>query len=382
VATIRDVARESGVSVATVSYVLNDGPRPVRPETRDRVLAAMRRLDYHPSALARGMVRHRLHTLGVLFGGMESAIVSNPYAALVLTGAIEAAAGLGYNVTLFTQPWVDARRSAPAFRDRRTDGVLVVAPFADSDMVPGLAGLGIPLVVVSSPSDAHGVPWVDTDNRAGGRMAGEHLIALGHRRIAYLGGYTAHAAVGERRAGLQDALAAAGLALPPEYASAGTYDNPDVTARAHALLSLPEPPTAVFVGNDIMALRVMEVARQRGFSVPGDLSIVGFDDIAAAAVSEPPLTTVRQPLAAIGGRAARLLVAQVEAQEKRRRRRRGAGETAGASAEFAVPPSPLPLPAPFTFLSNGIPSPGHVERPELVVRASTGPPPAAGKGRH
>ena len=118
-ATIRDVARESGVSVATVSYVLNDGPRPVRAETRQRVLETMRRLDYHPHAMARGLVRRRMNTLGILFGTVEPAIVTNPYASAILEGVFTAAAGAGFNVTLFTESWKDAPRSARPF-PRRT----------------------------------------------------------------------------------------------------------------------------------------------------------------------------------------------------------------------------------------------------------------------
>lgn len=361
-ATIRDVARESGVSVATVSYVLNDGPRPVRRETRDRVLAAMSRLEYHPSALARGMVRRRLHTLGVLFGGLEPAVVTNPYAAAVLQGIFTAAADLGFNVTLFTQPWRDARLSAAAFRDRRTDGVLVVAPFTDTDMVVGLAALGIPLIVVSSPAPAHGapaVPWVDVDNRAGGRLAGEHLLGLGHRRIAYVGGEGGHASVPLRLEGLQDALGAAGVPLPPEYVTCGEYHAEAVEERAERLFALPTPPTAVFVGNDQMGVYLLRWAARRGLRVPGDLSVVGFDDVPLAANAVPPLTTVRQPLALLGERATHRLVKRIEADERGRRAVRRGQSSADEGPQGQAGEV------------------GDVVAPALVVRASTGPARAA-----
>jgi DNA-binding LacI/PurR family transcriptional regulator len=163
-ATIYDVAKESGFSLATVSNVLNNGPRPVRAETRQRILATMQRLNYHPSAVARGLARQRTHTLGVLFGVVEpSAVVLNAYSAAVLQGILTAAADDGYNVTHYTAPWLDAERSLSSFRDRRSDGLVVVAPPTDSDLMPALAGLRLPLVAVSWPSERGDIPTVDGD---------------------------------------------------------------------------------------------------------------------------------------------------------------------------------------------------------------------------
>jgi LacI family transcriptional regulator len=338
-ATIRDVAKQSGVSVATVSYVLNDGPRPVRPETRQRVLEVMHRLNYHPNAMARGLVRRRMHTLGVLFGLVEPEIVTNPYAAAVLQGILASAADLGYNITLFPQPWKDAPHSAAAFRDRRNDGVLVVAPVEGSDMVPSLAALGLPLVVVSAPSPVAGVPSVDVDNALGARLATEHLLSLGHTRIAHLGGDTVHHSVSVRQESFRATLAEVGVPLPPEYLVQGTYDPTYLRTLARNLLALPKPPTAIFAGNDMIAFAVMEVAREESIAVPEQLSVVGFDDIATASLVTPPLTTIRQPLATLGSRAVRLLAQRVE----------------GSDDAPPVPPQTL-------------------ETPTLVVRSTTASP--------
>ncbi|MCE7700249.1 MAG: LacI family transcriptional regulator, partial [Methanobacterium paludis] len=209
--TIRDVARRSGVSVATVSYVLNNGPRPVRPETRQRVLDAMRELDYHPNAMARGLARRKMNTLGVLLPMVETTIVTNPYASGILRGILQAAAGAGYNVTLFTERWRSARESLGVFRDRRTDGLLLVAPPMDSDMLPALAGLDMPLAVISAPAGWSQTLSVDVDNMGGALQATEYLIALGHRRIAHITGHTNLASVPPRVEGYRRALCAAGI---------------------------------------------------------------------------------------------------------------------------------------------------------------------------
>jgi LacI family transcriptional regulator len=343
-ATIRDVARESGVSVATVSYVLNNGPRPVKAETRERVLAAMHRLDYHPNAMARGLVRRRLHTIGVLFGQIESAVVTNPYAATLLQGVLSAAADLDYNVTIFPKAWEDARRSTPPLRDRRTDGVLIVAPLSDSDMVPGVAALKIPLVVLSANCERYGVPYVDVDNICGGRLAAEYLLSLGHRRIAHIHGGDRHDSSPLRRQGFLDTLRAAGIATPPEHVVAADYSGHLVPESIQALVSLPPErrPTALFLGNDMMAMRALEVTRARGIRVPEEISLLGFDDIPLAEAVTPPLTTIRQPLVEIAQQATRLLIQQIE---------RGGTLT---------PDDRVTL--------------GHLMEPAVVQRATTAPP--------
>lgn len=343
-ATIRDVARESGVSVATVSYVLNNGPRPVKAETRERVLAAMHRLDYHPNAMARGLVRRRLHTIGVLFGQIETAVVTNPYAATILQGVLSAAADLDYNVTIFPKAWEDARRSTPPLRDRRTDGVLIVAPLSESDMVPGVAALKIPLVVLSANCEQYGIPYVDVDNRHGGRVAAEFLLSLGHRRIAHIHGGDQHDSAPMRREGFAGALCEAGVPLPPEFVISADYSGEMVAEAIQTLMALPpnQRPTAVFLGNDMMAMRALEITRGLGIRVPDDLSILGFDDIPLASAMTPPLSTIRQPLAEIGKQATRLLIQQIE---------RGGSLT---------PDDRMPL--------------GHLMEPTVVPRETTAPP--------
>ena len=339
-ATIRDVARESGVSVATVSYVLNNGPRPVRAQTRERVLAVMRHLNYHPNALARGLLRRRMNTVAVLFGKIEWAVVTNPYATTVLEGILSAAAELDYNVTLMPKPWVDIRHSAGPFRDRRTDGVVIVAPLEESDLVSGLAALGLPLVVVSAQMERYGVPCFDVDNEAGGRLATEHLLTLGHTRIAHIGGSASFGSAAPRRAGYLNALQDAGIAPFSPYIVEGDYGGGGMGELVDVLMALPEPaPPPFSAGNDRIALAFLEAAFNRGISVPDQFSVVGFDDVPLASQLTPPMTTVRQPLTDFGAEAVHRLVRRIEG---------------GPAAD----------PAPLLRLAA----------PELIVRRTTAPP--------
>ncbi len=334
---IYDVARESGVSVGTVSNVLNNGPRRVKPETQQRILAVMSRLDYHPSAMARSLVRGRTNTLGIMFSLVESsAIVINAYSSAILQGVLTAAAETGFNVMHLTQPWRDAEHSAHIFRNRRTDGILVIAPTLDSDLIPTLAALDLPVVAVSWPSERYDIPSVDVDDVKSARLATEHLLGLGHTRVAHLMGHANLVSVATRRATFVAVLAEAGVPANPQYIVPGLYYASSGYENTQRLLALPEPPTAIFAGNDEIAFGALEAARELGVSVPEQLSLIGVDDRPMASLVTPALTTVRQPLTQIGETAARMLVQRVEGK----------------------PVAPTV----------------HLLEPELAVRGSTAPP--------
>lgn len=311
-ATIHDVARESNVSITTVSTVLNNRDRPVSAETRERVLAVAQRLNYHPNAAARALAMNRMHSLGVLFCTVEPEVVSNFYASAILQGIFREGARQRWDIHLFTTPWVSAAESAAALRARQTDGTLIIGPTLDSDAARGLEAVGLPVVVVSAPSETPGVPFVDVDNAAGGRLAAEHLVALGHRRIAHLRGELNQQSVHQRWEAFQAVLEREGITAPPEYLPPGSFLAEDAYQATLALLRLPTPPTAIFTTNDAMAFRVLEAARDLGVRVPDDLSVVGFDDYTFAAMTSPPLTTIRHPLVEIGETAARLLIDRIE----------------------------------------------------------------------
>lgn len=318
-ATLSDVAREAGVSPFTVSAVLNGARSNTRvsPATRERIMDSAARLRYQANAQARSLARQRTNTLGVLFDVVEStAALGDNYASGILQGIVAEARRIGYDVLLYTEPWHDAERSSARFRDRRTDGVIVVAPLLDNDIMEGLSATGIPLCAISASScPSSRSRMVDVDNAAGIRLAVEHLVSLGHRRIVHLTGNANVYSVGQREEAFRDAICRAAIPVSAESVLHCTYDAssipdilPDLLLRAHA-------STAIVAGNDNIAIAALNTARALGVDVPGKLSIVGFDDIAACAQVTPPMTTIRQPLGAIGAAAVTSLIAAIEDRE-------------------------------------------------------------------
>lgn len=301
----------------------------------------MRRLDYHPNAMARGLVRQKIHTLGVLFGQAEESPLSNPYLSGVLQGVLLAATENGYNVTIVTAPWMGVERSVSSVRDARTDGLLIVAPRRDNDMLAGVAGSGVPVVCISATGTEFDLPSVDVDNQLGSWQATQYLIGLGHRRIAHVSGEASHFSVVARREGFRRAMGSAGIVVPDGYEQSGTYNwNHAVTNRSavRRLLELPSPPTAIVCGNDWIALAALDEAHASGVRVPEQLSVVGFDDVPAARLVTPALTTIRQAFDKIGESATRLLIELLD---------------------HGQPEEPV----------------FRLWEPSLVERASTGPPP-------
>ncbi len=307
--TIKDIARACDVSTATVSYVIN-GKNTLLPETRERVLRTMREMNYHPSAVARGLAKKRMNTLGILFDNVDSEIaVWHPYTSGILQGVLSASAQAGYNVTIFTELWQNAEQSLPKLRDQRTDGILIVAPPADTDILPSLRSAGSRVVTISSESGPFGIPSVDVDNALGVALAVQHLRELEHTRIAFLGGEPNMVSAVVREAAFRDALDVAGISALPEYIVTASYQHAEIAYRqAWSLLTLPLPPTAIVAGNDQIAMAILDAARDLSIAVPEQLSVVGFDDIPDAARLPVPLTTLRQPFAEIGTSATRLLL--------------------------------------------------------------------------
>lgn len=307
-ATIKDVAKASGVSTATVSYVLNNGPRRVVPATRARVQAAIDRLQYHPSTMARGMGQKRLDCLGVVFPAPNPGLVADSYFGAVLDGIIQIATECRQNVTLYTGLQWSGAASLPAFRDRRVDGLLLVATLTDSGLVPALTEAGLPFVLINSTSSDPRVSQVDIDNAEASALVAAHLAALGHRRIALLGGQSNSPSTAPRRAGFLAAMESLGLPIPSEYLLEGAYSYEWGREGMARLLRLPAPPTAVFAGGDGIAAGAYTACAEAGVSVPQQMSLVGFDDAPYAQNLVPALTTVRHPLHQIGATAATVLL--------------------------------------------------------------------------
>ncbi|GAA2652356.1 LacI family DNA-binding transcriptional regulator [Streptomyces aculeolatus] len=295
--TLATIARAAGVSVATVSKVVNDRSD-VAPQTRARVLELLHRHDYF-APVFRHTEGPQSPTIEVQFaGGLR------PYVAEAVEGIVDAAAELGASVVIGT--------SSPAphwARDLVTAGrralIGVTSVYTEAHL-KALARAGLPAVVLDPLHLPHNrVNSVGATNFAGGLAATQHLLSLGHRRVAHLGGPAAAACNQARAHGYRAAMEAAGAPVPSAYVRSGEFTYGAGLAGAAELLGLDEPPTAIFAGNDEIALGVIEAARTRGLRVPEDLSVVGFDDTLLARTASPPLTTVRQPLREMGGVALR-----------------------------------------------------------------------------
>ncbi|WP_245963363.1 LacI family DNA-binding transcriptional regulator [Terracoccus luteus] len=301
---MEDVARAAGVSVATVSKVVNSRYG-VSRATFDKVTGVIDELGYATSLGAQSLRSHTTNVIGVLVAEFE------PFSSELLKGVSDAIGPTGYDLLAFSGGhrggevgW--ERRSLSRLGGTLLDGAIIVTP-----TVVG-AQNGIPVVAVDPHTGPSGVPTVDADNFAGGVLATEHLLALGHRRIALLGGRSDLESARQRERGFRRAMAEAGVEVDEALVQAGDYRAETADGPAHELLSLPQPPTAVFAANDLSAIRTMEVARELGLRVPEDLSVVGFDNVPESAMSLPPLTTVDQSLKTIGATALEMLVGLLE----------------------------------------------------------------------
>jgi LacI family transcriptional regulator len=312
-ATIYDVARVAGVSPATVSFVLNGGPRPVSVATKARVLAAIESLQFKPSAAARNLAKGSLNQIGLCFPAIGSDILSNYYSATLMDGALDAAASHGFDVILLTQ-----RPSfSETFHRGRMDGAVVITP-PDTLNLNALSADFPFVTIAASPPNPETDTYInfDVDNMSGVTQAVNHLLQLGHRHIGHITGTTGQYATEQRLATFQQAMQLHNLpetsVAPGSFARYYSQINRD---SAHLLLTQPNRPTALICANDAIARDAQEVAESLGLSVPGDLSLIGFDDSPPSLIFAPPLTTLRQPLRQIGHDAVVRLLRWITNQE-------------------------------------------------------------------
>jgi LacI family transcriptional regulator/LacI family repressor for deo operon, udp, cdd, tsx, nupC, and nupG len=306
--TIRDVARHAGVSVATVSRVLNDVPV-VRDAMRERVRAAIGELGYRPSSTARSLSLGRPDAIGVV-----APFFTAPSVVERLRGVVERVGERGYDLMLFDIETPEQR--ADAFRDfaprARVGGLIVISLPLLAEEVDKLRRENLPVVMVDI-SHA-GVPHVAIDDVRGGELAAEHLLERGHRRIGFVGDLAANpfgfTSSERRRRGYRLALQRAGIVHDDALERLGRHGRDEARTLATGLLTLPERPTAVFAASDTQAVGVLEAAAALGLGVPDDVAVIGFDDIEVAGLLG--LTTVRQPLRESGARGADLLLAAIE----------------------------------------------------------------------
>ncbi len=307
--TIGDIAAATGVSIRTVSRVLNDSPK-VSRDTRELVQAEITRLGFQPSLRARALAAGRSFLVGVVQGDSNAHVLG-----VFQHGIVEVCSAAGYELIVHPASTEDpqlAEAIAGFVRRSRVDGLLLLPPISENAAIPqALAGLGVAAVAIAAVR-APGYPSVlVSDERGAARQMAEHLIGLGHRRIAMINGPSRFFSAQEREAGFCAGLQAAGLDLPAAYRREGDYGFERARAAAADLLDQAEPPTAIFASNDIMAAAVLKTAAERGLDVPGDLSVAGFDDSDIATMVTPSLTTIRRPLLDMARDATRQLLAQI-----------------------------------------------------------------------
>ena len=319
-ATIREVSKLSGVSVSTVSRVFN-GYDDVSQATRQRVLAAARKLDYAPSAAARTLVKRRSQLLGViLFTGYEHPDIGHPFFQEVLVGVKRGVGALGYDVLLFATEQPGSSNGRPhsylrRARHHHVDGVVLMGVDDDDPEVQRLLGSEIPIMGVDLAVVGEHASYAASDNVGGARIAVRHLHSLGHTRIATIAGPQDKNPGADRLLGYRAELHALGLPSRPEYEQLGDFYLESGEEAMRALLAVPEPPTAVFAAADMMAIGAMRAVQAAGLRVPEDVAVVGFDDIQIAPLIDRPLTTIRQDKLGLGLAAARGLVEQIENPE-------------------------------------------------------------------
>ncbi|WP_407344148.1 LacI family DNA-binding transcriptional regulator [Pengzhenrongella phosphoraccumulans] len=306
--TISDVARVAGVSVATVSKVLNDRYG-VAVGTAARVQSVIDDLGYESSLVARSLRSRRTNVIGVLVADFE------PFSTELLKGISRAVRGSGYELLAYSGGgragsnvgW--ERRYLSRLGGTLIDGAILVTPtVVDGDYA-------IPVVAVDPHTGPSDLPTVDSDNRAGAVLATEYLLGLGHRRIGFLGGRPDLKSARLREEGYRSSLERAGIAFDPDLVRVAGYREDTADQPARELLSLAEPPTAIFAANDLSAIRTMDVARELGRVVPDDLSVIGFDNVPESALTTPPLTTISQPIQRMGFEAMRLIIDLIDGRE-------------------------------------------------------------------
>jgi len=317
VVTIKDVAREAGVSVGTASQALRDSPA-VRETTRRRVLAVSKRLRYQPSALARGLVTRRTHTVGLLISD-----ISNPFFVRAVRAVEDVAQENGYNVILCNtdEDPTKEKRYLRVLVEKRVDGIILATTAGSLQAVRDVRWRRIPLVLFDRELPHVSIDTVKVDSVLGGRLATEHLLGLGHRRIAIIHGPVVRSTGAERLRGYLLALRSAGLRPEPALIREGNFKQDSGRELTRKLLELSPRPTALFCTNNLMTVGAMQTLQERGVRIPTDLSLVGYDDMEWWMLTHPPLTTVGQPVYDLGREAMRLLLAQIEANSRRRPQR-------------------------------------------------------------
>jgi len=312
-ATIQDVANTAGVSIKTVSRVINNEAN-VRDVTLRKVQLAIKKLDYQPNFSARSLAGTRSYRLGLLYDNHSASYLVN-----IQNGALRTSRAEGYDLVIqpcdFSDPTlVDSILSTVSVKP--VDGLILTPPLSDTKpLLESLDQLGIPFVLIAPADRSNDYRSVFTNDRQVCLEMTQHLVSIGHRRIAFLIGDPDHGAVANRYVGYRDGLKRAGIKFDRKLVVQGYNTFESGVKCAKRLLGRENPPSAIFASNDDMAAGVMKVAHEMGISIPGELSVAGFDDIPLASQIWPALTTIHQPMDDMAVRATSLLLRQLRGQE-------------------------------------------------------------------
>lgn len=313
--TSKDVAQLAGVSRTTVSLVLNDVRGiSISNATRQRVLEAAQTLNYHPNAAGRKLVSGKSNTLGLVLCQSHEQVITDAFLPQVILGVEQAAIEQGFNVLLKPVELEDKNGYMRLINEKHVDGIILSGPRHDDREIVRLHREGVPFMLLGQLPDSD-IPFVDIDAIAGAETAVMHLIELGHRRIAMItNAPLIYTSAQQRRNGYLRAIQKAGLEFDDSLIQEGNYTSASGYQAMSILLNLASRPTAVFIASDVVALGAIRSARRSGLNIPGDLSIVGFDDIPLAEYFDPPLTTIRLPAFGLGWSASERLIRLIRAE--------------------------------------------------------------------
>lgn len=306
--SIFDVAAKSGLSVVTVSRVLN-GSGNVREKNRLKVLEAMKELDYRPNAAAQSLAKGKTGVVGLLLSTLQDSVFD-----AIVKSVHDELAERGYFLALSVSPSYGERGSSFLMEKDRVDGIIVLSPTWEETLVPELEQKEIPFVIIDNQNPAYDLSAVQVGHYSGGYAAGRHLVELGHTSIAHLSGPAEYKSTIDRKNGFLKALAENGL--EPVFTEEGLFSMETGYAAAKRWLAEDRLPEALFCGDDYIAVGVLNALQEAGLSVPRDMSIVGYDDQNLTALLRPRLTTVAQPVLSIARSAVEALLVQLEGKEQ------------------------------------------------------------------
>jgi len=313
--TLEEIARLARTSRSTVSRVINVDPN-VREATRQRVLDVIQRLNYKPNQAARSLAGGRTHVLGLVIPTGVASVFTDPYIPTLIRGISTTCQEHDYSVMLWLAEAEYERRTViQVLQNGFIDGIIVSSMPINEKMIEALMASPLPFILVGRSPQHPELNFVDVENQAGARQAVHHLLGLGRRRIACLSG-PLNTIVGiDRHTGYRDALSAYGIPVDPALIREGDFSEEDGYRLTRCLL--PHQPDAIFAASDAMALGALRLLHEMGISIPQQIAVVGFDDMPFAARSQPPLTTIRQPIQQTGALAAENLIKCIEDSQPR-----------------------------------------------------------------